>query len=188
LVVFLAGGLILVERYFPDLGAINQKVLSPGMNYNKDQHKWWKEAVVYEIYPASFKDSNGDGVGDIPGIISKLDYLHDIGVNVIHICPHYQSPQVDMGYDISDYENVYRPYGTVDDVQALINETHARGMKILFDLVINHSSDLHQWFLESRSSKDNPKRDWYFWRPAKWDAGGNRHPPNNWRSHFNVPA
>jgi oligo-1,6-glucosidase len=188
LVVFLAGGLILVERYFPDLGAINQRVLSPGMNYNKDQHKWWKEAVVYEIYPASFKDSNGDGVGDIPGIISRLDYLHDLGVNMIHICPHYQSPQVDMGYDISDYENVYRPYGTVDDVQALINETHARGMKIIFDLVINHSSDLHQWFLESRSAKDNPKRDWYFWRPAKWDAEGNRHPPNNWRSHFSVPA
>lgn len=188
LVVFLAGGLVLVERYFPDLDAINQKILSPGMNYNKDQHKWWKEAVVYEIYPASFKDSNGDGVGDIPGIISKLDYLHDLGVNVIHICPHYQSPQVDMGYDISDYENVYHPYGNVDDVQALINETHARGMKIIFDLVINHSSDLHHWFLESRSSKDNPKRDWYFWRPAKWDAEGNRHPPNNWRSHFSVPA
>lgn len=93
-----------------------------------------------------------------------------------------------MGYDISDYENVYRPYGTVDDVQALINETHARGMKIIFDLVINHSSDHHEWFLESRSAKDNPKRDWYFWRPAKWDAEGNRQPPNNWRSHFNIPA
>jgi oligo-1,6-glucosidase len=158
------------------------------MKYNENQHRWWKEAVIYEIYPASFKDSNGDGIGDIPGIISKLDYLHDLGVDVIHICPHYQSPQVDMGYDISDYENVYRPYGTVEDVQALINETHARDMKIIFDLVINHSSDIHKWFLESRSSKDNPKRDWYFWRPAKWDVEGNRHPPNNWRSHFTVPA
>jgi oligo-1,6-glucosidase len=102
-VVFLAGGLILLGQYFPDLDAINQKIMSPGMNYKDEQQKWWKEAVVYEIYPASFKDSNGDGVGDIPGIISKLDYLHDLGVNVIHICPHYQSPQVDMGYDISDY-------------------------------------------------------------------------------------
>ncbi|KAF4635631.1 hypothetical protein G7Y89_g2464 [Cudoniella acicularis] len=152
--------------------------------------KWWKEATIYEIYPASFKDSNADGIGDIPGIISKLDYLHDLGVDVIHICPHYQSPQVDMGYDISDYEKIHAPYGTVEDVQSLIDGAHAKEMKIIFDLVINHSSNLHPWFLASRSSKekDNEKRDWYFWLPPKIDEQGNRHPPNNWRSHFSVPA
>ncbi len=159
------------------------------MNYNEKHHKWCKEAVVYESTLLPFKYSNGDEVGDIPVIILKLDYLHDLGVNVIHICPHYQSPQVDTGYEISsDYENVYRRYGGVEDVQALINEAHTRGIKIFFDLIINRSSDLHQWFLGSRSAKDNPKRDWYFWRPAQWDAEGNRPPPNNWRSHFNVPA
>lgn len=187
-VIFLAVGFIIAERYFLDLDSIHQKTLSLGIPDQEQERKWWKEAVIYEIYPASFKDSNDDGVGDIPGIISKLDYLHDLGVDVIHICPHYQSPQVDMGYDISDYENVHRPYGTVGAVQALIDATHARDMKIIFDLVINHSSDLHAWFQESCSSKDNPKRDWYFWRPARWDEEGNRHPPNNWRSHFTVPA
>jgi len=187
-VILLAVGFILAERYFLDLASIHQKVISLGVDDHDQARKWWKEAVIYEIYPASFKDSDGDGIGDIPGIILKLDYLHDLGVDVIHICPHYQSPQVDMGYDISDYEDVHRPYGTVEDVQALINATHTRGMKIIFDLVINHSSDQHKWFEESRSSKDNPKRDWYFWRPARWDAEGKRHPPNNWRSHFAVPA
>ncbi|KAH8754044.1 glycoside hydrolase superfamily [Hyaloscypha finlandica] len=187
-VILLAVGFILAERYFLDLASIHQKVISLGVNNHDQARKWWKEAVIYEIYPASFKDSDGDGIGDIPGIISKLDYLHDLGVDVIHICSHYQSPQVDMGYDISDYEDVHRPYGTVEDVQALINATHTRGMKIIFDLVINHSSNQHKWFEESRSSKDNPKRDWYFWRPARWDAEGNRRPPNNWRSHFAAPA
>jgi oligo-1,6-glucosidase len=187
-VIFLAIGFILAERYFLDLDTIHQKILSLGMDNENQQRQWWKEAVIYEIYPASFKDSNDDGIGDILGIVSKLDYLHDLGVDVLHICPHYQSPQIDMGYDISDYEDVHQPYGTVEDVQALINATHARGMKIIFDLVINHSSDQHKWFQESRSSRDNPKRDWYFWRPAKWDPEGNRHSPNNWRSHFTVPA
>ena len=156
--------------------------------HNEHERKWWKEAIVYEIYPASFKDSNDDGIGDIPGIVSELSYLRDLGVDVIAICPHYQSPQVDMGYDISDYEQIHEPYGTIEDVQSLIEATHAHGMRIIFDLVINHSSNLHKWFKESRSSKQSPKRDWYFWRPPRFDAAGNRHPPNNWRSHFTVPA
>lgn len=145
---------------------------------------WWKSATVYQIYPASFKDSNGDGIGDIQGIFSKLDYLADLGIDVIWVCPHYDSPQVDMGYDIADYEDIYPPYGSLGDTERLIAECHARGMKIWFDLVINHTSNKHKWFEESRSSKSNSKRDWYIWRPAKYDADGNRYPPNNWRSVF----
>ncbi|RMZ74140.1 glycoside hydrolase superfamily [Pyrenophora seminiperda CCB06] len=132
---------------------------------------------------AFFKDSNGDGIGDLNGIISELDYIRSIGVHVIWICPMYDSPQVDMGYDIRDYEDVYRPYGTVQDMERLIAETHARGMKIILDLVVNHTSDQHKWFLESRSSKDNPKRDWYIWKPARY-VDGERRPPNNWVSNF----
>ncbi|KAF2740383.1 glycoside hydrolase [Polyplosphaeria fusca] len=144
---------------------------------------WWQNSSVYQIYPASFKDSNGDGVGDIPGIISELDYIQSIGVDVIWICPMYDSPQVDMGYDVRDYEDVYRPYGTVQDMEVLIEQTHARGMKIILDLVVNHTSDQHKWFLESRSSKNNPKRDWYIWRPARY-VDGQRKPPNNWIGNF----
>ncbi|KAG9253826.1 glycoside hydrolase family 13 protein [Emericellopsis atlantica] len=146
--------------------------------------KWWKHGVVYQIYPASFCDSNGDGVGDLPGITSKLDYLKDLGADIVWICPMYDSPQVDMGYDISNYEDVYRPYGTVQDMEHLIKEAHDRGIKIMLDLVINHTSDQHEWFKESRSSKDNPKRDWYIWKPAKYTEDGKRVPPNNWRSNF----
>jgi glycosidase len=151
---------------------------------NPANQQWWKNASVYQIYPASFKDSNGDGIGDIPGIISKLDYIASLGVDVVWVSPMYDSPQVDMGYDVSDYENVYPPYGTVQDMDRLIDETHKRGMRIILDLVVNHSSDEHAWFQESRSSKTNPKRDWYIWRPAKYDEQGNRKPPNNWRSMF----
>lgn len=167
------------------------------------QRPWWKDGVVYQIYPASFKDSNGDGIGDLNGIISELDYIRSIGVDVIWVCPMYDSPQVDMGYDIRDYEKVYPPYGTVQDMENLISETHARGMKIILDLVVNHTSDQvcletsinlslprtwltktqHKWFQESRSSKDNPKRDWYIWRPARY-VDGVRKPPNNWISNF----
>lgn len=136
----------------------------------------------------SFKDSNDDGIGDLKGLISQLDHLQDLGIDVVSVGPFYQSPQVDVVYDISNYEQVYKPYGTLEDVDALITTTHARGMRIIFDLVINHSSNLHKWLQESRSSKNNPKRDWYVWRPAKVDAKGYRHPPNNWRSHFTVPA
>ncbi|KAM4061146.1 alpha amylase, catalytic domain-containing protein [Hirsutella rhossiliensis] len=146
--------------------------------------KWWKEAVIYQIYPASFCDSNGDGIGDLPGITSKLDYLASLGVNAIWVCPMYDSPQVDMGYDISNYEDVYPPYGTVQDMETLIRETHARGMRVMLDLVINHTSDQHAWFKEARSAKDNPKRDWYIWRPARHSPTGERLPPNNWRCNF----
>ncbi|OAG00564.1 alpha-glucosidase-like protein maltase [Paraphaeosphaeria sporulosa] len=147
------------------------------------QRKWWKDGVVYQIYPASFKDSNGDGVGDLNGILSELDYIRSIGVDTIWICPMYDSPQVDMVYDIRDYEKVYPPYGTNEDMERLIAETHARGMRIVLDLVVNHTSDQHAWFQESRSSKDSPKRDWYIWRPARY-IDGVRHPPNNWLGNF----
>lgn len=149
---------------------------------------WWKEGIVYQIYPASYNDSNNDGVGDIEGIIQKLDYIKSLGVDIVWICPHFDSPQVDMGYDISDYQAIYPPYGNVADCERLIAGCHERGMKIIFDLVINHTSDQHKWFQESKSSKTNPKRDWYIWRPAKYDTDGNRLRPNNWRGNFSTPA
>ncbi|SPQ18476.1 1478d661-a025-4ccd-8bc5-a3f9bd957fc4 [Thermothielavioides terrestris] len=152
------------------------------------QRAWWKEAAVYQIYPASFCDLNGDGIGDIPGILSKLDYLESLGVDVVWLCPVYESPQVDMGYDISDYRAIHAPYGTVQDVDQLIAALHKRGMKLVMDLVVNHTSDQHAWFKESRSSLDNPKRDWYIWRKPRWDAEGNRQPPNNWASVFGGSA
>jgi oligo-1,6-glucosidase len=150
--------------------------------------KWWKDAIIYQIYPASFKDSNGDGVGDIPGIISSLDYITNLGVDVIWLCPMYDSPQIDMGYDVADYENVYAPYGTVQDMETLIDACHQRGLRIILDLVVNHTSDQHKWFQESRSSKTSSKRNWYIWKPAKYDANGIRQPPNNWRSIFGGSA
>ncbi|KAJ6007106.1 hypothetical protein N7522_005457 [Penicillium canescens] len=150
--------------------------------------KWWKNAIIYQIYPASFKDSNNDGIGDIPGIISSLDYITSLGVDVIWLCPMYDSPQIDMGYDVADYEKVYEPYGTVEDMEVLIDACHERGLRIILDLVVNHTSDQHKWFQESRSSKTNPKRDWYIWKPAKYDANGKRQPPNNWRSIFGGSA
>ncbi|KAJ9480417.1 Alpha-glucosidase MAL32 [Pseudozyma hubeiensis] len=149
---------------------------------------WFRDAIIYQVWPASFRDSNNDGIGDIQGIIMSLDYIKSLGVNTVWLSPMYDSPQVDMGYDISDYESVYPPYGTVADMEQLIKECHNRGIKLLLDLVVNHTSDQHAWFKESRKSKDSPKRDWYIWRPAKYDADGNRHPPNNWRSNFNQPA
>ncbi|KAB2569338.1 Alpha-glucosidase [Lasiodiplodia theobromae] len=152
------------------------------------EHPWWKNATIYQIYPASFKDSNGDGLGDLPGILSEIDYIKSLGVDAIWISPMYDSPQYDMGYDISDYEKVYPPYGTVEDMERIIEASHARGMRVLLDLVVNHTSHEHAWFKEARSSKENPKRDWYVWRPAKYDAQGNRKPPNNWRSNFGGSA
>lgn len=136
--------------------------------------------MVYQIYPASFLDTNGDGWGDIPGIMKKLDYLKDLGVDVIWLSPIYKSPKVDMGYDISDYEDIDPMYGTLADVDHLIKEMKSRGMKLMMDLVVNHTSDQHAWFLESRSSITSPKRDWYIWKKPKFDADGNRQPPNNW--------
>ncbi|KAJ6440565.1 glycoside hydrolase family 13 protein [Purpureocillium lavendulum] len=140
------------------------------------------------IYPASFCDANGDGFGDIPGIISKLDYLKALGVDVVWLCPVYKSPQVDMGYDISDYRSIHRPYGSMNDVEDLIDGLHLRGMKLIMDLVVNHTSDQHEWFQESRSSKGNLKRDWYVWRKPRIDDQGSRHPPNNWASIFGGSA
>lgn len=149
---------------------------------------WWKEGVFYQIYPASFKDSNGDGLGDIPGIISKLDYLKDLGVNVVWVSPMFESPQVDMGYDISNYEGVHAPYGTLEDMDVLVRELHRRDMRLVLDLVVNHTSEEHAWFKESRSSKDNPKRNWYIWKPPRYAEDGTRLPPTNWRSHFSGSA
>lgn len=141
---------------------------------------WWKKSVVYQIYPRSFKDSNGDGIGDLRGIIEKLDYLKDLGIDVIWLCPVYKSPNDDNGYDISDYQDIMDEFGTMDDFDELLEEVHKRGMKLIMDLVPNHTSDEHPWFIESRSSKDNPKRDWYIWRDGK----DNGEPPNNWKSIF----
>ncbi|KAF2029621.1 glycoside hydrolase [Setomelanomma holmii] len=145
-----------------------------------DKHRWWKEAVVYQVYPASFLDTNGDGWGDVPGITQKLDYLKDLGVDVIWVSPIYKSPQADMGYDIADYEDIDPSYGTLADVDNLIAECKKRDLKLVMDLVVNHTSEEHAWFLDSRSSKTSSRRDWYIWKPAKYDADGNRQPPNNW--------
>lgn len=145
---------------------------------------WWKEATFYQVYPASFKDSNGDGWGDIQGLISQIDYLQDLGVDVVWLSPVFESPQADMGYDVSDYQKIYAPYGTVKDVDALIEACHIRGMKLILDLVVNHTSIEHEWFKESRSSKTNAKRDWYIWKPARYNAQGQRIPPTNWRGYF----
>lgn len=145
---------------------------------------WWKAASFYQVYPASFKDSDGDGWGDLPGLISKLDYLSDLGIDVVWVSPIFESPQKDMGYDVSDYQKIYEPYGTVEDVDVLVEECHRRGLKIILDLVVNHTSTEHEWFKASRSSKSNPKRDWYIWKPARYDKNGIRHPPTNWRGYF----
>ncbi|KAI1653732.1 glycoside hydrolase superfamily [Daldinia decipiens] len=145
---------------------------------------WWKDATFYQVYPASFKDSNGDGWGDIPGLISKIEYLNELGVDVVWLSPVFESPQADMGYDVSDYQKIYAPYGTIDDVDELIEACHARNMKLILDLVVNHTSIEHKWFKESRSSKTNPKRDWYIWKPPRYDPKGERVPPTNWRGYF----
>lgn len=144
---------------------------------------WWKEAVAYQIYPRSFMDYNNDGIGDLKGIISKLDYLKDLGIDVIWICPMYKSPNDDNGYDISDYQDIMTDFGTMEDFNELLAETHKREMKLIIDLVINHTSDEHKWFIESKSAKDNPKRDWYIWR-----KGRNNAEPNNWESIFKGSA
>lgn len=144
---------------------------------------WWKEAVAYQIYPRSFKDSNDDGIGDIEGIISKLDYLKNLGVDIIWICPMYKSPNDDNGYDISDYKAIMDEFGTMKDFDKLLQKVHKKDMKLIIDLVINHTSDEHKWFIESRASKDNPKRDFYIWRDGK-----NGKEPNNWESIFKGSA
>lgn len=146
------------------------------------QNKWYKESVFYQIYPRSFKDSNGDGIGDIRGVISKIDYLADLGIDAIWFSPLYASPNADYGYDISDYTTINPEYGTMDDFDEMLSLLHKRGIKVIMDLVINHTSDKHAWFMESRSSKDNPYRDFYYWRDGRGKDG--KKPPNNWTSFF----
>ena len=152
--------------------------------------QWWKRAVVYQIYPRSFADSDGDGIGDLPGIAARLDHLAELGVDVIWLSPVYPSPQDDAGYDISDYQDIDSTFGSLADFDALLAGVHDRGMKVVMDLVVNHTSDEHPWFVEARASKDNPKRDWYWWRPAR--AGMNPADPGaeptNWRSFFSGPT
>ncbi len=148
---------------------------------------WWNNAVIYEIYPRSFQDSNGDGIGDLNGITSRLDYLQKLGVDAIWLTPIYPSPQVDFGYDISDYDSIDPRYGTLDDFSRLVAEAKKRNIGIIMDLVLNHTSDQHPWFLESRSSRTNPKRDWYVWRDGK-RVNGKLEPPNNWESVFGHSA
>jgi oligo-1,6-glucosidase len=150
----------------------------------QQEKNWWKEAIVYQIYPRSFKDSNGDGIGDLQGIVSKLDHLKDLGVDVVWLSPFYKSPNADNGYDISDYQDIMSEFGTMSDFDNLLRGIHARGMKLMIDLVVNHCSDEHAWFQQSRLSKDNPYRDYFIWKPAKPDGS----PPNNWRSFFSGPA
>lgn len=154
------------------------------MEHNSAQPLWWQRGVIYQVYPRSFKDTNGDGIGDLNGLIQKLDYLRDLGIDAIWLSPHYPSPMVDFGYDISDMVNVNPMFGTLADFDRLITEAHRRDLHIIVDFVPNHTSDQHTWFLESRSSRDNPKRDWYFWRDAKADGSA----PNNWLSIFGGPA
>ena len=144
---------------------------------------WWKECVVYQVYPRSFKDTSGNGIGDLRGIINKLDYIASIGVDAIWLCPIYASPNDDNGYDISNYREIMPEFGTMNDFDTLLSEMHQRGLKLIMDLVANHSSDEHRWFKESKKSKDNPYRNYYYWRPGK--NGG---PPNNWTSFFGGSA
>ncbi|MFD3483192.1 alpha-glucosidase [Streptomyces sp. NPDC058665] len=151
---------------------------------------WWKSAVVYQIYPRSFADSDGDGVGDLRGIISRLDHLAELGVDVLWLSPVYRSPQDDNGYDISDYQDIDPSFGTLADFDDLLAAVHARSMKLVMDLVVNHTSDEHPWFTESRRGPDSPKRDWYWWRPAREGSapGTPGAEPNNWRSFFSGSA
>jgi alpha-glucosidase len=146
--------------------------------------KWWQTGAFYQIYPRSFADGNGDGIGDFIGMTEKLDYLADLGIDAVWLSPHFPSPQFDVGYDISDYTDVAPEYGTLEDFKHFLDGAHQRGIRVIIDLVLNHTSHLHQWFIESRSSRDHPKRDWYVWRDPAPDGG----PPNNWYSPFGGSA
>jgi alpha-glucosidase len=174
------GLLLTVNR---DKNKYDKEIKEQTTRRNKMNKTWWKEAVAYQIYPRSFMDSNGDGIGDIQGVISKLDYLKNLGIDVIWICPIYSSPNDDNGYDISDYKGIMAEFGTMEDFDYLLKEVHQRGMKLIMDLVINHTSDEHPWFIESRSSKNNLYRDYYIWHPGK-----DGKEPNNWESIFGGSA
>src|SRR5690349_14192424 len=151
---------------------------------DKEGHQWWQHAVFYEIYPRSFADSDNNGVGDINGITSRLDYLQWLGVDAIWLTPMFPSPQVDFGYDVADYENINPEYGTLADFDRLVSEAKKRNIRVVLDFVLNHTSDKHVWFANSRSSRTATKRDWYIWR----DGLGPGQPPNNWGSVFGGPA
>ena len=158
-----------------------------------DELPWWKRTTVYQVYPRSFADTNGDGIGDLRGVIAKLDYLRDLGVETVWLSPFFDSPQTDFGYDIRDHFGISAEYGSLDDCRALIDEVHARGMRVVFDMVLNHTSIEHPWFVESRRSRQSPKRDYYLWRDGRAPDG--RAPPNNWRSmlgrrgwHYDRPS
>ena len=145
---------------------------------------WWRGAVIYQVYPRSFYDSNGDGIGDLPGVTAKLDYIASLNVDAIWLSPFFTSPMKDFGYDVSDYRNVDPIFGTLEDFDELIAEAHKRDLKIMIDQVLSHSSDQHPWFVESRANRDNPKADWYVWADPKSDGT----PPNNWLSVFGGSA
>jgi len=158
-------------------------------NSKTSESDWWKNAVIYEIYPRSFQDSNGDGIGDLNGITARLDYLKDLGVDAVWLTPCYPSPQVDFGYDISDYKNIDPQYGTLKDFDHLVAEAEKRHIRILMDMVMNHTSDKHEWFIQSRSSRDNPYRDWYMWHDGKGETATDKgEVPNNWQSDFGHSA
>ena len=151
----------------------------------KNEYLWWRDGVIYQIYPRSFADSNGDGIGDIPGIIAKLDYLADLGIDGIWLSPINPSPDKDFGYDVSDYFGIDPKYGTLADFDRLLKEAHKRNLHVIMDLVLNHTSDQCEWFQESRSSRENPYRDWYIWRE---NPRGKEYPPNKWQSVFGGKA
>jgi alpha-glucosidase len=152
---------------------------------NQNNGDWWRHGIFYQVYPRSFQDSDGDGVGDIGGIIQRLPYLRSLGVDAVWLSPIFSSPMADFGYDISDYTGIDPLFGTIEDFDALVETAHENGLKIILDLVPNHTSDQHPWFIESRASRDNPKRDWYVWRDGRPEGGG---PPNNWLSEFGGSA
>lgn len=160
------------------------------MSASEPGQEWWRSAVVYQVYPRSFQDSDGDGVGDLPGLISRLDYLHDLGVDVIWLSPVYRSPHDDNGYDISDYEQIDPTFGTLADIDELITQLHARGMRLVMDLVVNHTSDEHEWFVDSRTSRQSAHADWYMWHDPRPGAVGGEAgaEPNNWGSFFSGSA
>jgi len=176
--------LALLFSFSPLASAAPAQTRPPARRAAKAGPPWWQRAVFYEIYPRSFQDSNGDGVGDLNGITARLDHLRDLGVDAIWVTPFYPSPQVDFGYDVSDYEDVDPQFGTLADFDRLVREAHRRGIKVIIDFVLNHTSDQHPFFVESRSSRTNPKRDWYVWRDPRPD--GSR--PNNWSSSFGPVA
>jgi alpha-glucosidase len=176
--MFLTTGLLVAGMCALTPGAGGQQKI------DAEGHEWWQHAVFYEVYPRSFKDSNGDGIGDLKGITSQLDYLKQVGVDAIWITPCFPSPQVDFGYDVSDYENIDPMYGTLEDFDQLVAEGKKRGIRVILDFVPNHTSDKHKWFQESKSSRSSPKRDWYIWRDGK----GPNEPPNNWTSTFGGSA